>query len=1078
VGLFPELKEQSMRRTLISRAATVLIVAAILAWGGFPVLAQADKGGPGKEPPVEAGLFSHLEWRSIGPANMDGRVSDVEGVPGDPNVVYVGAASGGVWKTLDGGLTWKPIFDGVGLPSIGDIALEPGNPGVVYVGTGEANPRNSVSFGDGVYKSTDGGATWTHLGLDDTRNISRIVVNPRQPNLVYVAALGHVFGPNKDRGVFMSADGGLTWTKVLYLDDRHGAADLEIDPQNPNILFAALWRFERKPWTFTSGDEEGGLWKSVDGGRTWKKLSRGLPRLVGRIGVKAAPGNPRVVYAMTESPEGTLYRSDDQGETFRCVCHDPEIVSRGFYYTDLRVDPVDENRVYAVSSRLSVSIDGGRTFNRISASTHVDFHALWIDPLNPARLWQGQDGGLAVSGNGGQTWRFVDNLPVGQFYQVCADNREPFYYLAGGLQDNGTWYGPSRTKEPAGILNDDWRQISFGDGFHVAVHPDNPDLFLSESQAGRVVRTDMKTREQQGVSPQPRRSDGAPVSELKYRFNWNTPIVPSPHDPKTVYLGANVVFKSTDFGTSWRVISPDLTVNEPERQRGAGGPAWPENTTAEYYGTIISLEESPFQAGIIWAGTDDGNVQVTRDAGRTWTNVTRNIANVPPSSPVSSVEPSWTDPAAAYCAFDRHMLDDLRPYVFRTRDFGKTWTNITGNLPDKAYVWVVREDLENPNLVFVGTELGLYASFTGGGEWIRMHGQNLPTVAVHDILIHLRENDMILGTHGRGLWIFDDITPFQQIGPAMLSQPSFLFDIRPSVRHAVLQTRYGLGDAGFRGENPPYGALITYYLKEKPEKGTTLKIEITDGSGRLIRTLSRIPGEAGLNRTAWDLRSEGPRLRTGAEPETGNEFRSGPRGPQVPPGTYTVKLTVGLESLSKTVEVKLDPSVVSSREDLRLQYRYGLRLLEMESVLNEALDAIEGLSAQVAERRKTQLALGRGDRARPESLKTVQEFLTAAQALEDSLTRPRGKPFWSEGPRLLERVSGLFAEIDRNDALPTQAELTFWAELVIELREALGRVNEFLDGEAKKVNSALGDLRAPPIFIPDPIKMPELEKIL
>jgi photosystem II stability/assembly factor-like uncharacterized protein len=1053
-------------------AALVLFIA------GFSGTAAQTERPAAKDSTALAAALANLEWRNIGPANMVGRVTDIEGVPGDPNIVYVGAASGGVWKTLDGGLTWSPIFDGAGLPSIGDIALEPGNPEVVYVGTGEANPRNSVSFGDGVYKSTDGGRTWTHLGLDDTRAISRIAVNPRQPNLVYVGALGHVFGPNKERGVFLSADGGRTWEKVLYTDDRHGVADLDIDPRNPNILFAALWRFERKPWTFTSGDEEGGLWKSVDAGRTWKKVTQGLPKLVGRIGVRVSPSNPRVVYAMTESPEGTLYRSDDRGESFRCVSKDPEIVSRGFYYTHVQVDPSDENRVYAVASRLAVSVDGGRTFGRISPTTHVDFHALWIDPLNPSRLWQGQDGGIAVSTNKGLTWRFVDNIPIGQFYQVCADNREPFYDLAGGLQDNGTWYGPSRSKEPAGILNDDWRQISFGDGFHVVVSPDNPNLFLSESQAGEVVRTDMTTREQQSVSPQPRRGDGGPVSELKYRFNWNTPLVASPHDPHTVYLGANVVFKSTDFGTSWKPISPDLTADLPERQRSAGGPAWPENTTAENYDTIISLEESPFQAGIIWAGTDDGNLQLTQDGGKTWTNVIKNVPGVPAASPVSAVAPSWTDPAVAYCAFDRHMFDDLRPYVFRTRDFGKTWVNVTGNLPERAYVWVVREDLENPNLVFAGTELGLFASYSGGNDWIRLHGRNLPTVAVHDILIHIRDNDLVLATHGRGLWVLDDITPLQQISAGTLDQLLVLFDVRPAVRAAALATRYGLGDAVFRAPNPSAGALFTYFLKEKVEKGTTLKLEVLEASGRTIRTLTGIPGEAGLNRAPWDLRGDGPRPRNGAGTEEVNEFRPGPRGVLVPPGTYTVKVTAGVQAQSKTFEVRLDPTVAASREDLRLEYRYGLRLIEMQSVLNETLNALDGIASQVDERKKTRLDLGRGDRDRPEALRTIQEQMVQLQALKDVLTRPAGRPFWSEAPRLLDRVTDLLGQIDRTDAVPTQAQLTYWAELVIELRDALGRVNAFLEDGTRKINAALSDMRLPPVYVPDQVKMPELEKIL
>ncbi len=576
---------------------TILIASIILSG------AASGQQGPGFSEKV----FERLEWRSIGPANMGGRTADIEGVAGNPNLVYVATASGGLWKTSSGGVTWTPIFERQSTISIGDIAVDPHNPEVIWVGTGESNLRNSVSFGDGVYKSTDGGRTWQHLGLADSRHISRIVIHPLNTDVAYVGALGHAFGPNEERGVFLTTDGGRTWQKTLYLDREHGVADLDIDPANPNILYAAMWRFERKPWTHTSGSEKGGIFKSVDAGRTWKKLTNGLPKLLGRIGVKVAPSNPNVVYAATESNEGTFYRSDDRGETFRETSRDIEAVSRGFYYTDLRVDPADENRVYAVASRLSVSIDGGRTFRRISPRTHIDFHTLWIDPKNPRRMWQGQDGGVAVSYDRGESWEYVNNIPIGQFYQVHADNRQPFYWLSGGLQDNGTWSGPSRTREPAGILNDDWRMVSFGDGFHVVNHADDPDLYLTESQGGNILRMDLRTREQQAISPQAKRNDGGPAKDLKYRFNWNTPIALSPHSKNTVYFGGNVVFQSSDFGKTWETISPDLTTNDPEKQKDAGGPVWTENTTAEYHCTVISLAESPARAGVIWAGTDDGN---------------------------------------------------------------------------------------------------------------------------------------------------------------------------------------------------------------------------------------------------------------------------------------------------------------------------------------------------------------------------------------------------------------------------------------------------------------------------------------
>ncbi|MEJ2085345.1 MAG: glycosyl hydrolase, partial [Acidobacteriota bacterium] len=543
---------------------------------------------------AETTPFDHIEWRMVGPVNMSGRVADVEGIPGNPDVVYVGSASGGVWKTVNGGVTFEPIFDDQPIASIGDLALAPTNPEVVYVGSGESNARNSVSFGNGVYKSTDGGKHWQHLGLEDTRHISRVVVSSLDPDTVFVGALGHLFGPNEERGVFRSTDGGHSWEKVLYLDDRHGVSDMDIDPTNPNILYAALWHFDRKPWTHTTGSREGGVWKSVDGGTTWRRLEKGLPKgVVGRIGVKVAPSDPNVVYVIAESDEGTLFRSEDRGETFEKMTDEVKIVSRGLYYTDMRVDPADANRVYAVSSRLMLSIDGGRTFERISRSTHVDFHSLWIDPEDPSRMWQGQDGGVAVSYDKGETWEPIRNLPLAQLYQAFYDLRQPFYYVGGGLQDNGTWYGPHRTREPACILQDDWRMMSFGDAYFVVPHPTQVDLFLSESQGGRIVRTDMRTRQQMDVSPQPRRNDGGPVGELEYRFNWNAPIIASSHDPGTVYFSGNVVFKSRDFGDSWEIISPDLTTDDPAKQGTAGGPAWTENTTAEYHCTIISFADSP-----------------------------------------------------------------------------------------------------------------------------------------------------------------------------------------------------------------------------------------------------------------------------------------------------------------------------------------------------------------------------------------------------------------------------------------------------------------------------------------------------
>jgi photosystem II stability/assembly factor-like uncharacterized protein len=1036
--------------------------------------------------------FDHLEWRAIGPVNMSGRVADVEGVPGDPRILYVGSASGGVWKTVDGGLTFQPIFDDQPIASIGDLALAPSNPAVIYVGSGEANARNSVSFGNGVYKSTDAGQSWVHLGLDDTRHISRVVVSSLDPDVVYVGAMGHFYGPNEERGVFRSTDGGETWEKVLYLDDRHGVSDMDIHPTNPNVLYAGLWHFDRKPWTHTTGSEEGGVWKSVDGGSTWAKLEKGLPKgVVGRIGVKVAPSNPDVVYVIAESDEGTLFRSSDAGETFEKVSDNVQIVSRGLYYTDMRVDPGDENRVYAVSSRLFQSIDGGRSFQRISRSTHVDYHSLWIDPTNPDRVWQGQDGGVAVSYDRAKTWEPIRNLPIAQFYQAFHDNREPFYYVGGGLQDNGTWYGPSRTREPAGILEDDWRMMSFGDAYWVVPHPQITDLFLSESQAGGIVRTDMTTRQQIDVSPQPRRFDGGPVGELEYRFNWNAPIVSSPHEPMTVYFAGNVVFKTLDFGDTWEQISPDLTTDDPEKQGEAGGPAWTENTTAEYHCTIISFAESPVERGLLWVGTDDGNLQISKDGGANWTNLIANVTGVPEFSPVSHIEPSRTAAGTAYASFDRHMFDDLRPHLFKTENFGQTWQRVgTAGIPETAWIWSLREDPRNPRLLWVGTELGLYATYDGGRTWRRHHLKNLPTVAVHDILIHPRDNDLILGTHGRALWIFDDAAPLQEWNENLQEQAAHLFPIRQALRFPTRFTRYGLGDKSYKAPNPPAGALITYHLSEKldapPEnevgeeeatastettdaaptkKEERLKLEILDADGSVIRTLDseKLGKEAGLNRVAWDLSEDAAFQRRPPDPAF-VEFRGEPRGPMVLPGTYTVRLTLDEETYEQQVEVGIDPLVEVSPSDLQKQFQVAAELRDMQSTLNSGLRGLDAVAEQLEARRATVESL---EQELPEEIEAAWKVHDeTSETLMNSLTRADGKPFWSQGPRLADQIGNLFGNVDSQFAAPTKAQLDLLADLQTEYGEKVAELTRYFNETIPDLNTTLQSAGVPTLATP------------
>ncbi|MDJ0840625.1 MAG: hypothetical protein QNK37_29210 [Acidobacteriota bacterium] len=1008
--------------------------------------------------------LGQLTWRNIGPLNMSGRVADVEGIPGDPRVVYVGSASGGIWKTTDGGVTFKPIFDDQPIASIGDMALAPSNHGVIYVGSGEGNPRNSVAFGNGVYKSTDGGAHWQHIGLEETRYISRVHVHPADPDTVFVGAIGHIYGPNEERGLFKSTDGGATWRKTLYIDDMHGVSDMDIDLGNPNILFAGMWLFNRKPWTHTSGSEEGGLFKSTDGGESWREITKGLPKLMGRIAVKIAQSNPDVVYVMAESNDGVLFRSNDGGESFKKVYSRVNIVSRGFYYTDIRVDPTDENRVYSVSSRMWRSVDGGKTFEQFSQSTHVDYHSLWIDPLDPNRIWQGQDGGIAVTYNRGDTWEPIRNLPLAQFYQIYADNRDPFYFVGGGLQDNGAWYGPVRTREPSGILPDDWRLVSFGDAYFMLAHPDNPEYIISESQGGGIVRTDMRTRANEDISPQPRRNDGGPVGELKYRFSWNAPIIASPHDKNTVYFCGNVVFKSTDFGDSWTVISPDLTTDDKSKQGIAGGPVWEENTTAEYHCTIISFAESEKEKGLLWSGSDDGKLYISRNGGEKWTDITAN-AGMPEFAPVSHVEPSRVKSGRAYVGFDRHMFDDQTAYILVTENYGKSFKRIDNGLPEGAWVWVVKEDPKNPDLLYAGTELGLFASYDRGGNWQKLHLKNFPTVSVHDVLIHPRDNDLILGTHGRAIWVFDDATPLQQFAGVHKKGKPHLFDVRRAYRFPVKFTRYGLGDKVKTMPNPPFGALITYYLpedmgppKDKPKDKDAaaekpkprVSVEILDSGGKVVRKLKK-PGTAmGLNRVSWAL--DGALARARSDRDEGPSWWGPRRGPYVPAGSYKARLTVDGKSYETSIEVAIDPNVPFSKEDMEAQYVMTTTLRDLISEANDMLRMTDALEGQIGDRRETAKKLKLKDKALTDALK---DFEKQMKDLRNILIRKEGKTFWSQGNYLKDNLEELVRNVNGAYRAPFKAQQDLLVELTAEMEAARKAYADLTEEALTKVNNAL-----------------------
>ena len=666
------------------------------------ILVVVLAGGAASGQTVDLRALNGLEWRNIGPGAMGGRISAMEGVAGNPRIVYAASGSGGLFKSVNAGTTWEAIFERPGRISIGDIAIDQRNPEHIWVGTGEANLRNSVSVGAGVFYSADGGKTWERRGLEGTMTISRMLMDPRNGERLLVAAVGHPFGPNAERGVYLTTDGGKSWRKTLYVDDTHGASDVDLDGGNPDVVFAGMWKFDRKPWRYDSGDTNGGLYKSTDGGETWSKKTRGLPALMGRIGVKVAPSNPKVVYVIAETREGTLFRSKDGGESFETVSTDRALVQRGYYFCDLRVDPKDENRIYVLEGALLVSNDGGKSFTRIGGSVHSDVQSLWIDPADGKRMWQGNDGGLASSWDGGQTWTHVGSLSLGQFYRVFADDGEPFYQVAGGTQDNGTWRGPSRTREPSGILNADWRMVSGIVGFHVLADPDDPDVLLSQQPAGVLLRTNTTTRDQQSVGPQVKSYSGASQGAMRYRFGWDAPLVRSPFGKSTFYYGGNVVFQTSDLGKDWEPISKDLTDGDAEKWKPSGGPVFTDNSSSEYSGVLTQIAESPAQRGLIWTGSDDGNVQMTENGGGKWVNVTPQITGVPAHSPVSAIEPSRRDAKVVYAAFNRHMFDDMEPYIYKTGDGGKTWTKITNGLPAYAFVWVVREDLKNPSVLYAG----------------------------------------------------------------------------------------------------------------------------------------------------------------------------------------------------------------------------------------------------------------------------------------------------------------------------------------------------------------------------------------
>lgn len=868
-------------------------------------------------------ILRSFVWRSIGPANMSGRIDDIEAVVGDPSTVYLGFATGGIWKSTNMGTTWEPIFDTYPVSSIGDIAIAPSNPDILYVGSGESNNRQSTTRGDGMYKSTDGGETFVNVGLRDTHHISRVIVHPTDPDIAYVAAMGHLWGPNEERGLFKTVDGGQTWTNTNFIDEYTGFTDVVMDPRDPDVLYAASYQRMRTPWGFNGGGPGSGIWKTTNGGENWTRLDGGgLPGgEYGRIGLAIFAANPDIVYAQIEvpnpvrrtgaeaaevSPEYSgVWKSTDAGATWEIQSNNN---NRPMYYSQIRVDPTNSDIVYTMGASFYKSTDGAKTFNTVRGMGHGDHHALWINPDNPEHLMLGTDGGFNFSWDEGATWDFVNTMAVGQFYEIGVDMRRP-YFVCGGLQDNGSWCGPSAVRTGV-IANHDWYRVGGGDGFYVRIDPTDYNVLYSESQGGNMSRRDLRTGESQRIRPSaPREVNGtsragnvvpAPAVNESYRFEWNTPIELSPHDPSTVLTAGNRFFKSTNRGTTW-MAGPDVTKSVDRNALSIMGVQGSEfmaskNDGQSNFSQATTVAESPSQPGLIWVGTDDGNVQVSQDGGVTFTDVTANLGGPEGYFRVKRVEPSAFDPGTCYVVLDNHRNEDWNPYVFVTRDYGATFTDITNNLP-VGPTNVITEDPRNPDILYLGTEFGLFISLNRGQEWKRFQN-GLPTVRIDDILVHPRDNDLVVGTHGRSIWIIDDITALQEFTPEVAGKDAYLFDIRDGVQWATDNSRSITlaGAKHFRGQNPEPGTAISYFLRE----GQTddVDITITDMDGEVFRDLTG-PAEAGINRVYWDLQGNMPQ----ADPDQPRQNRS---RPDATPGSYIVKITVNGVEMVKPVVVLED----------------------------------------------------------------------------------------------------------------------------------------------------------------------------
>ena len=1043
------------------RSRLPLWVAALLA---VPALLAAQA-------PVDPALRA-LRWRLVGPFR-GGRAVAVAGDPTRPLVFYFGAVDGGVWKTTNGGVTWRNVTDGKSdIASVGAVAVAPSDPNVVYVGAGEADFREDLTYGNGMYRSTDGGATWRHLGLEDTRHIAQVRVDPRNADRVYVAAPGHAFGPNPTRGVFRSEDGGKSWTRVLFVDDSSGAIDLALDPANPRVLYAAIWKFQRLPWTFSAGGGKSGLWKSSDGGDTWTDItaSPGLPpRPLGRIGLAVSPANPSRLWASVEAPDsaGGIFRSDDAGSTWERVNADQKFMIRPWYFSAVTADPQDANTVYVLNLGTWRSVDAGKTFTRIRVP-HGDCHELWVDPNDPRRMIEGNDGGATISFDAGESWSTVHNQPTAQFYHVTTDDRFP-YRIYGAQQDNSTVSIASRSDDGA-IGPTDWYPVAGGESGYLAPQPGDPDVVFGGTNMGTLTRYDYRTRQARDVSVWLNNYDGYAARDVPHRFQWTFPIGFSPHDPHTLYVAAQRVFKTTDGGGSWQAISPDLTLHDSATLGHVGGPITRDETGTEWYATIFAFAESPVKAGVLWAGSDDGLIHLSRDGGTTWQDVTpRGLGRF---TRMSMIEPSHFDAAAAYVAANRYQQDDFSPYLFKTADYGKTWTRITTGIPEGAYTRALREDPGRRGLLYAGTETGIYVSYDDGAGWQSLQ-LNLPRASVRDIAVH--GADVIVATHGRAFWVLDDVSPLRQLTDQVRGERMHLFAPQPTVRWAGSRTR----EPGAAGENPFPGVAVTYSFKQKPSVPVTLTF--LDSAGAELRTFasdtakprageqdsasyvpadSTAPARAGSNRFVWNLRRRNANKVKDVVIDAGMV-----EGPVVVPGRYAVRLSAEGQNLTQAFTVTADPRVTVTPGDLLAQYTLALEIQMRIDTLAAAVGRIEQDEAQL----KSWSEWSKGQAYSTRVSAAVEPLRARLEAVRDALTEVHSHEDESTLAypiRIYNKLITLNAMVQSADAAPTRQERDVFQDLAAALDRELATLRGLETGQLAAFNRLIHELNVPPVGTP------------